>query len=87
MNRRKYVLFAAIPGVFMAFITFWAGYLQVVQGYLPKGQYVLAVLAITAMSLMIIVFIGTFKKWVHLAQKKDLVKDEYGELVKEVVER
>ncbi|QRY59923.1 carbon starvation CstA family protein [Sphingobacterium siyangense] len=87
MNRRKYVLFAAVPGVFMAVITFWAGYLQVVQGYVPKGQYLLAGLAVAAMSLMAIVFIGTFKKWIYLAQRKEQVKDQYGEVVKEIVER
>ncbi|VTR38268.1 carbon starvation protein A [Sphingobacterium thalpophilum] len=87
MNRHKYALYAAIPGIFMVGITFWAGYLQVVQGYLPKGQYLLAVLAVTAMSLMLIVFIGAFRRWLSLIRKKEQVEDQYGEAVKEVVER
>jgi carbon starvation protein len=49
MNRGKYALCSAIPGVFMAGITFCAGYIQVTAIYLPKEQYLLAALAVTAM--------------------------------------
>ena len=87
MNRGKLALCAAIPGVFMAIITFWAGYEQVVNMYLPNKEYLLAALAILAMILMLIVFIGAFKKWNELMKKKTLVLDGYGEEVKEIVER
>lgn len=87
LNRGKYALCAAIPGVFMAIITFWAGYVQVVDMYLPQKQYLLASLAILAMLLMLIVFIGAFKKWYQLLQTKAHHTDFYGETVKELVER
>ncbi|WP_184874049.1 carbon starvation protein A [Chryseobacterium sp. G0240] len=87
MNRGKYALCAAIPGVFMAGITFWAGYIQVTTIYLPKEQYLLATLAITAMLLMLIVFIGAFRKWYELLKIKTTTTDFYGEQVKELVER
>ncbi|WP_353149788.1 carbon starvation protein A [Chryseobacterium sp.] len=87
MNRGKYALCAAIPGVFMAGITFWAGYIQVTTIYLPKEQYLLAALAITAMLLMLIVFIGAFRKWYELLKIKTTTTDFYGEQVKELVER
>lgn len=87
MNRKKYALCAAIPGVFMACITFWAGYLQIVDLYIPKGQYLLASLAGIAMALMAIVFVGTFIRWFQLFKIKDLKEDIYGEQVKELVER
>ncbi|SFN21911.1 carbon starvation protein [Chryseobacterium oleae] len=87
MNRGKYALCSAIPGVFMAGITFWAGYIQVTAIYLPKEQYLLAALAVTAMVLMLIVFIGAFIKWYQLLQIKTTVTDYYGEPVKELVER
>lgn len=87
MNRGKYALCAAIPGVFMAVITFWAGYLQVVDIYLPAGDYLLASLAVLAMLLMFIVFIGAFKKWRQLLRKNESHVDYYGETVKELVER
>lgn len=87
MNRGKYALFTAIPGVLMAGITFWAGYLQVVDIYLPKGQRLLALLAILAMLLMLLVFIGTFRKWYQLLKKKADFVDQNGESVKALVER
>jgi carbon starvation protein len=87
MNRGKYALCSAIPGVFMALITFWAGYIQVTSIYLPKGQYLLATLAIIAMVLMLIVFAGAFRKWYQLLKIKTSVIDYYGEPVKELVDR
>nr|WP_315031386.1 carbon starvation protein A [uncultured Chryseobacterium sp.] len=87
MNRGKYALCSAIPGVFMAIITFWAGYIQVATIYIPKEQYLLAALAATAMVLMLIVFIGAFRKWYELLKIKTTETDFYGEQVKELVER
>ncbi len=87
MNRRKYALCSAIPGVFMAIITFWAGYEQIKNVYLPHEQYLLAFLAFLAMVLMFIVFINTFKKWYHLLGMKADKVDYYGETVKELVDR
>jgi hypothetical protein len=34
-----------------------------------------------------IVFVGTFRKWYELFKIKELVKDDYGEDVKQFVER
>lgn len=87
MNRGRYALCAAIPGVFMALITFWAGYEQVVNIYLPKGQYLLASLAMVAMILMLIVFVNTFRRWYQLLRIKGEKIDYYGDSVKELVER
>lgn len=87
LNRGKYALCSAIPGVFMAIITFWAGYIQVTDIYIPKGQYLLATLAVVAMVLMLVVFIGAFRKWYQLLQIKTSETDYYGETVKELVER
>ena len=86
MNRGKYALCTAIPGVFMAIITFWAGYLQIKDNYLPNEKYLLTTLAIVAMSLMLLVFIGAFRKWIKLIKTKTSVVDMYGESVKELVD-
>jgi carbon starvation protein len=85
MNRGRYSLCTAIPGIFMAIITFWAGYVQITQYYLPREQYLLTVLAVVAMLLMLFVFIGTFRKWIRLIRIKTTVPDAYGEYVKETV--
>lgn len=42
LNRVKYALYSDIPGLCMAIITFWAGYVRVMDSYLPSGQYLLA---------------------------------------------
>ncbi|MGM5630707.1 carbon starvation protein A [Apibacter raozihei] len=86
MNRKKYALCSAIPGVFMAIITFWAGYIQVVDIYLPKEQYLLASLAVIAMLLMLFVFVGAFRRWAELMKIHTTVVDKYGDTVKEIVE-
>ncbi|MCA6071325.1 MAG: carbon starvation protein A [Endomicrobium sp.] len=95
MNRGKLALTTAIPGIFMAIITLWAGYIQVFgsrlpngnfsSGYFAKGQILLGVLGMAVMVLMIIVFIRAFKKWAELIKIKTLKTDEYGESVKEIV--
>jgi len=87
MNRRGYALCAAIPGIFMAIITFWAGYVQIQDIYMPNKQYLLASLAAIAMLLMGIVFVGTFMRWAKLFKIKQTHIDSYGEQVKELVER
>ncbi len=87
LNRKKYALCSAIPGVFMAIITFWAGYEQIRDVYLPKEQYLLASLALLAMLLMLAVFVNTFRRWHYLLGLKADKVDSYGENVKELVER
>jgi Carbon starvation protein, predicted membrane protein len=85
MNKGWYSLCTAVPGVFMAIITFWAGFLQIRDNYLPDNKYLLTVLAIIAMCLMMFVFVHAFIKWTKLIRMKRTVTDEYGENVKELV--
>jgi carbon starvation protein len=87
LNRKKYALCSAIPGVFMAIITFWAGYEQITKIYLPKEQYLLAFLALMAMVLMLAVFVNAFRKWYSLLNIKAEKVDYYGDTVKELVKR
>ena len=86
MNRGKYCLVTAIPGIFMTAVTFWAGYLQLTTDYIPNGKYLLAGLACLVMVLMVFVIVGTFRRWSELMGTKTLVKDAYGESVRELVE-
>lgn len=87
LNRGKYALCSAIPGIFMALITFWAGYEQIKNVYMPASQYLLATLAFLAMVLMLIVFIGAFRRWYRLMNINGAEIDFYGETVKEQIER
>ncbi len=86
MNRGKYALCTAIPGLFMVLITFWAGFIQITSIYIPKGQYLLATLAIVALVLMTFVFVGAFRKWAKLMRIKTTVTDQFGDQVKERIE-
>ena len=86
MNRGKYCLVTAIPGIFMTVVTFWAGYLQLTTDYIPNGKYLLAALAALVMVLMVFVLVGTFRRWTELMGIKTLVTDSYGESVRELAE-
>ena len=85
MNKAKYAWITAVPGIFMAFITMYAGYLNVVDNFLPKKLYLLTSLSIIIMVLMVIVFVGAIKRWLELLKVKTTVWDESGEKVLEVV--
>ncbi|GHT89043.1 carbon starvation protein A [Betaproteobacteria bacterium] len=86
LNRGRYCLCTAIPGLFMAGITFWAGFLQVRDIYLPREQYLLAGLAVLVMVLMAIIFVGAFRKWLSLLNIKTTTADDYGDQVKLLVQ-
>jgi carbon starvation protein len=84
MNKAKYAWITAVPGVIMAFITLWAGY-ENVMNFFPKKLYLLGTLAVVIMLLMVIVFVGAFRRWAELLQVKTTVWDEAGDKVLEVV--
>jgi carbon starvation protein len=85
LNKAKYAWITAVPGVFMAFITMWAGYENIVGNFLPKKLYLLTTLSIVIMILMVIVFVGAFMRWAELLKVKTTVWDEAGDKVLEVV--
>jgi carbon starvation protein len=85
MNKVKYSWLTAVPGILMAFVTLYAGYLNIVGNFLPKNLHLLTSLSIIVMVLMVIVFVGAIKKWLELLQIKTAVRDEYGEPVLEIV--
>jgi carbon starvation protein len=85
MNKAKYAWITAAPGILLAFITMWAGYENVVGNFLPKKLYLLATMSIVIMVLMVIVFVGAFRRWAELLKIKTPVWDEAGDKVLEVV--
>ena len=86
MNKAKYMWCTAVPGIFLAVMTMWAGYLQITTTYLPAGKTLLATLGTAIMVLMIIVFIGAFKRWLELLNIKTTTTDTYGDTVLVAVE-
>jgi carbon starvation protein len=74
LGKAKYAWTTAVPGILMAFVTLYAGYLNIVDNYLPKKLYLLTVLSIVVMSLVLIVLAATIRRWVELLNSKILIQ-------------
>jgi carbon starvation protein len=74
LGKAKYAWATAVPGLFMAFVTIYAGYLNIVGNYLPKKLYLLVVMSIAVMSLVLIVLAATVRRWVVLLEAKQPVR-------------
>jgi carbon starvation protein len=81
MGKARYMWVTAVPGLFLGFVTMYAGYLNITKVYLPKNLYLLATLATAVMVMMVIVVVGTFKRWIELLQIKERVQDIWGDNV------
>ena len=86
MNKTKYAWITAIPGIFLACITMWAGYLQITGVYLPQKKMLLATLGIIILCLMVIVCVGAIKRWIELLQIRTTTLDAHGDTVLVVAE-
>jgi carbon starvation protein len=69
-GKAKYAWVTAVPGIAMAFITMYAGYLNITTNYLPAKLYLLTGLSVVIMALMVVIFVATFKRWIELLQQK-----------------
>ncbi|MFP5221749.1 MAG: carbon starvation protein A [Acidobacteriota bacterium] len=85
LGKAKYAWITAVPGVGLAGITMWAGYLSIMNNFLPKQLYLLSTLAVIVMTLMLIVMVGAFKRVMKLLKVQKTVPDQYGDPVLEVV--
>jgi len=81
MGKAKYMWVTAIPGVFISFITIYAGLLNITVVYLPKQLYLLTIIASIIMAMMVVVIVGTIKRWFELLQIKERVTDIWGDVV------
>ncbi|WP_319587015.1 carbon starvation protein A [uncultured Desulfobulbus sp.] len=86
MGKARYAWITAVPGLFMAFTTLYAGYLNITTNYLPKNNILLAMLSAIIMALVAVLFTSTFFRWYELLQIEQSVTDRYGDMVLEVVE-
>jgi carbon starvation protein len=69
MGKTKYSFVTAVPGIFMAFVTMYAGYLNITTNYYPKKLYLLVALSIVIMSLCVVIFLATFRRWNQLLRE------------------
>jgi len=86
MGKARYAWVTAVPGVILACITLWAGYIQITQTYLPDGKYLFAGLGVTVITLNVVIFIGAFIRWGQLLRIKTTVTDAHGDQVRVIVE-
>ena len=81
LGKGNYAWATAGPGLFIAPICMWAGYLNVTQNFLPKKLYLLASLSVVLMVLMTVVFIEAFRRWRALLQIETTIADSFGDQV------
>ncbi|SPJ15381.1 carbon starvation protein (fragment) [Syntrophobacter sp. SbD2] len=81
MGKARYMWVTAVPGLFLGFVTMYAGYLNITDVYLPRKLYVLATLATAVLVMMVIVIVGTFRRWIELLEIKERVQDIWGDKV------
>ena len=86
LGKAKYAWTTAVPGLLVWPIVMWAGYLNVVNNYLPKQLYLLTTMSIVLMVLISIVFVGAFKRWSVLLKIDKMVTDSYGDKVVALVD-
>jgi carbon starvation protein len=68
-GKAKYSIVTAVPGIFMAFVTLYAGYLNITTNYWPKKLYLLTSLSVVIMTLCVVIFLATFRRWNELLRK------------------
>ncbi len=83
MGKARYMWVTAVPGLVLAGITMYAGYLQITRVYLAPGKenYLLTALACIVLSMIIIVLVACLKRWVELLRIKERVTDIWGDRV------
>jgi len=81
MNRKEYVWVTLVPGVILAAITLWAGYLNITVNYMPRGLYLLTALSALIMTLIMIIMAAAVARWRELLQVGMLVTDSRGDRV------
>ncbi len=86
LGKAKYAWTTAVPGLLVWPIVMWAGYLNVVNNYLPKQLYLLTTMSIVLMVLISIVFVGAFRRWSVLLKIDKMVTDPYGDKVVALVD-
>ena len=86
MNKAKYAWITAVPGIFLACVTMWAGYIQIAKIYLPNGNILLTILGSFIMCLMLVVLGGSIRRWFELLQIRTTTLDVHGDTVLAVAE-
>ncbi|MFB0934252.1 MAG: carbon starvation protein A [Propionivibrio sp.] len=85
LGKARYAWTTAVPGLLVWPTVMWAGYLNVVNNYMPKQLYLLTTMSIVLMVLISIVFVAAFRRWSSLLKIDRMVTDQYGDKVLSLV--
>ncbi len=69
MGKGRYAWTTIIPFTFVAITTIAAGYMNIVNSYLPTGKNLLATLSGIMLILVILILISSIRKWFELLRK------------------
>ena len=81
LGRRKYLWVTLPPGIAMAIITLWAGYINITVNYLPQKLYLLAFLCGLIMLLIFIIMVSAGVRMGRLLSVEEPEPDSWGDLV------
>lgn len=73
MGKTRYVWVTGVPMVFVMVTTVAAGYLNIVNNYLPKGNYLLAVLSAIIVLLVVAVVVSAIRVWARDWKRGDIL--------------
>ncbi|MGB9821873.1 carbon starvation CstA family protein [Thermodesulfovibrio sp.] len=84
MGKAKYIWVTAVPMAFLLVTTIVAGYQNIVNNYLPKHNYLLAVLSAVMIVMVILIVADSIRVWVSILRgKTPLIKETEETFVKE----
>ncbi|OPY77810.1 MAG: Carbon starvation protein A [Syntrophorhabdus sp. PtaU1.Bin058] len=81
LGRKRYIWITLLPGIAMAVITLWAGYINITVNYLPQKLYLLAFLCGFIMLLIVIIIVSAGIRIKELLAISDTVTDNWGDRV------
>ncbi len=85
LGRKKYIWVTLAPGISLAFMTIWAGYVNITVYYLPKHHYLLAFLCGFIILLIFVIMACAGFRMKKLLGLRKTVTDEWGDTVLEKV--
>lgn len=88
MGKAKYIWVTMIPMAFLLVTTIVAGYQNIVNNYLPKNNYLLAVLSAVMIVMVILIVADSVRVWIGiLSGKMPLIKETEATSMKEAPTR
>ncbi len=81
LGKARYAWVTLVPALFMVPVTLTAGFVNVLDNYLPKRLYLLVVLSIALMVLTGVIFSEAFGRWFEMLGIRRRIRDPNGDLV------